>query len=170
MTKDEEAKDEEPDTEIELGDQEPDLETLTALNEDPSLGDDFEPLEHDLDDSDDHVDEDDDDEEDDVAVPVESSDEDDDVDPSDVEAGLDEILRERIASGDDKEDDGDEDEDEGLLSEGTAAAVIAPRRADEWTCGQCFLIVSSTQFGTRDNPRCPSGEDPCPSIGRALKD
>ena len=121
----------------------------------------------DLDDHDeDVVSEDDEDDDVDIAPPVETGDEEDDVDPNDVEAGLDEILRDRIAAGDDEDDE--EEEDDGSSPE-AAAAVVAPKRSGEWTCPQCFLIVSISQFGDKDDPRCPSGEDPCPSIKRALK-
>lgn len=153
-----------------------DLEEDSDLDEDEDLDEDFEEdegiealedLDVDLDDHDDDVVSDDDEDEDDIVAPVvvETGDEDEDVDPSDVEAGLDEILRDRIAAGDDEDDDEDED---GASPE-APAAVVAPKRSGEWTCPQCFLIVSSSQFGTRDDPRCPSGEDPCPSIKRALK-
>lgn len=160
----------------EQGEEAPD-DDLNDLDEDSDLDEDFEEDEdievlEDLDvDLDEDHDEDvvsaDDEDEDDIATPVvvETGDEDEDVDPSDVEAGLDEILRDRIAAGDDE----DEDEDEEGASPEAAAAVVAPKRSDEWTCPQCFLIVSSSQFGARDDPRCPSGEDPCPSIERALK-
>ena len=120
----------------------------------------------DLDDHDDDVvSDDDEDDEGDIAPPVEAGDEEDDVDPNDVEAGLDEILRDRIAAGDDEDDDEEDDS----ASPEAPAAVVAPKRSGEWTCPQCFLIVSSSQFGAKDDPRCPSGEDPCPSIKRALR-
>ena len=90
-------------------------------------------------------------------------DDDDEVHPSDVEADLEEILRDRIAASDDDEEDEEED-----AGETKATTVVAPPRSDEWTCNQCFLIVSVTQFGSRSNPVCPSGEEPCESIERVL--
>lgn len=147
-----------------------DLDEASDTGEDFEEDEDFEALEDldvDLKEHDDDVVAEDDEDEDDIVAPVvavDTGDEDDDVDPSDVEAGLDEILRDRIAAGDDDDDDDDDD-----ASPESAAAVVAPRRSGEWTCPQCFLIVISSQFGTRDDPRCPSGEDPCPSIKRALK-
>ena len=67
----------------------------------------------------------------------------------------------RLAAGD------DEDEDEETPDPSPeVAGQVAPKRDNEWTCEGCFLIVSSSQFGPRDNPRCPSGEEPCPSLAR----
>ncbi|MCY3577127.1 MAG: hypothetical protein OXH53_07420, partial [bacterium] len=82
-----------------------------------------------------------------------------DIDPDNVEADLDTILKDRLAAGDDE----DEETPEPLPE---AAGQVAPKRDNEWTCEGCFLIVSSSQFGPRDNPRCPSGEEPCPSLAR----
>ena len=73
-----------------------------------------------------------------------------DIDPDNVEA-----------AGDDE----DEDEDTPDPVPETAGQV-APKRDNEWMCEGCFLIVSSSQFGPRNNPRCPSGEEPCPSLAR----
>lgn len=84
-----------------------------------------------------------------------------DIDPDNVEADLDTILKDRLAAGD------DEDEDEETPDPSPeATGQVAPKRDNEWTCEGCFLIVSSSQFGPRDNPRCPSGEEPCPSLAR----
>jgi len=90
-------------------------------------------------------------------------DDDDVLDPDDIEADLEEILRDRIAAADDEDEE--EEEEAPLASERTVGSV-APKRADEWTCTGCFLIVSASQFGSRENPTCPSGEEPCPSIAR----
>lgn len=111
-------------------------------------------------DDDDELDDDDDEDDDDVPAPADDDD-DDDVHPSDVEADLEEILRDRIAASDDDEDDEAETTGDPKL-----ATVVAPPRADEWTCNQCFLIVSASQFGSRSSPICPSGEEPCESIER----
>ena len=117
-----------------------------------------------LDDDDAAVLEDDDD--DDVPPPADDDDDDDEeVHPSDVEADLEEILRDRIAASDD-----DEDEEEDPAGQVKTVSVVAPPRSDEWTCNQCFLIVSVTQFGSRSNPVCPSGEEPCESIKRIFSD
>jgi hypothetical protein len=34
---------------------------------------------------------------------------------------------------------------------------------------QCFLLVNPAQFGRLDNPRCPVGEEDCPSIALVKK-
>ena len=104
-------------------------------------------------------------EEDDDDIPLPADDDDDeDVHPSDVEADLEEILRDRIAASDD-----DEEDEEEAPGQAKAAPSVAPPRSDEWTCNQCFLIVSMTQFGSRANPVCPSGEEPCESIERIFR-
>ena len=84
-----------------------------------------------------------------------------DIDPDNVEADLDTILKDRLAAGDDEDED--EDTPDPVPE---AAGQVAPKRDNEWTCEGCFLIVSSSQFGPRNNPRCPSGEEPCPSLAR----
>jgi len=93
-----------------------------------------------------------------------ASDDDEDEDDDEVEADLGDILKDRIAAGDDEEDD----EDDELPKPTKPTADIAPKRADEWTCEQCFFIVSKNQFGSKAEPRCPQGEEPCPSIARAF--
>ena len=104
----------------------------------------------------------DDDDDDDVPLPADDDD-DEDVHPSDVEADLEEILRDRIAASD---DDDDEEDGEDNASGQPKTVSVAPQRPDEWTCNQCFLIVSMTQFGSRTDPVCPSGEEPCESLKR----
>jgi len=110
-------------------------------------------------------DEDEEDTEDDVPLPVDDDDDDEEIHPGDVEADLEEILRDRIAAGDDDEDDEDDEESVAPVKQ---VASVAPPRSDEWTCSQCFLIVSVSQFGSRSSPLCPSGEDPCESMERVL--
>ena len=89
----------------------------------------------------------------------------DEVDPDNLEADLNTILRDRIAAGDDLdgEDDAD-DADTGQPAEMHGA--VTPRRYDEWLCEGCFLLVSKSQLGSRNDPRCPSGEEICPSLNR----
>ncbi len=101
----------------------------------------------------------DDDDDDDVPLPADDDD-DEEAHPSDVEADLEEILRDRIAASDDEEDEEDN------TSGQSKTVSVAPPRSDEWTCNQCFLIVSVTQFGSRAHPVCPSGEEPCESVQR----
>lgn len=90
---------------------------------------------------------------------------DDEVDPDNLEADLNTILRDRIAAGDDVEDD----EEAGEVETGQPAELlgsVTPRRDDEWLCEGCFLLVSVSQLGSRTEPRCPSGEEICPSLDR----
>ena len=139
-----------------------DLEDLDDPDED-DLGDDLA-----VEDLDGDLMEDDLDDDDDVADLLD----DDGIDLDDVEADLEEILRARIAAGDDIDDDDDDDDDDD--EDEIAPAVqktppgVAPPRLGEWRCDQCFLIVSASQFGSRSFPVCPSGEDPCGSIDRLL--
>ena len=66
------------------------------------------------------------------------------VDPDDVEADLDTILKDRIASGDDEGED--EDEEEIAPEPGTDGADrVVPRRADEFVCESCFLVKHASQ-------------------------
>lgn len=90
---------------------------------------------------------------------------DDEVDPDNLEADLNTILRDRIAAGDDIADDDEVDE----VEPGQPAEMlgsVTPRRDDEWLCEGCFLLVSKSQLGSRNEPRCPSGEEICPSLDR----
>ena len=89
---------------------------------------------------------------------------DDEVDPDNLEDDLNTILRDRIAASDDADDDGDGKADTGQPAE--MLGTVTPRRNDEWLCEGCFLLVSRSQLGSRNNPRCPSGEEVCPSLGR----
>ena len=86
--------------------------------------------------------------------------------PDDVEADLDTILKDRIASGEDQDDEDEEETAEAPPPPAATGEPVAPKRDDEWTCEGCFFIVSPSQFGSKSNPRCPFGEDPCPSLDR----
>ena len=91
--------------------------------------------------------------------------EEDEVDPDNLEDDLNTILRDRIAASDDADDEDDSSEvDTGQPAE--MLGTVTPRRNDEWLCEGCFLLVSRSQLGSRKNPRCPSGEEVCPSLDR----
>lgn len=156
---DDELVDEEIDDEEGLDDEdaldddmEDDLEDLEDEGEDGSVGEDAL---------------DDDEDEDEVPAArakrpssAEDDDEDDDdVDPDDVEADLDTILKDRISAGDDEEDE-DEVEEPGAES----GERVAAKTADEFTCPTCFLIVHPRQFGRPGALTCPEGYDPCGGI------
>ncbi len=80
-------------------------------------------------------------------------DDDDMVAPDDVEADLDTILKDRLAS----EDTAAEDE-EAVETEDRSGAddELQPKRADEVLCSGCFLLVR------KGAPTCPVGDDSCP--------
>lgn len=114
----------------------------------------------------------DDDEEDEAAADAalaarpkreDEDDEEEDLNPDDVEADLDAILKDRIAAADD-----DEDEDEEVVPEPRAPADIAegvtPKKANEFMCTGCFLLVNRGQFGSPGAMHCPLGEAACPAI------
>ncbi|MGH9271692.1 MAG: hypothetical protein ACRDZ2_10515 [Ilumatobacteraceae bacterium] len=75
--------------------------------------------------------------------------------PDDVEADLDRILKDRLVTADEEEDE-DEEEPEDRSEGGDR---LQPKRADEQLCPNCFLLVRSTA------PGCPVGDDSCPIFG-----
>jgi Domain of unknown function (DUF4193) len=92
---------------------------------------------------------------------------DDVVDPDDVEADLEEILRDRIAAADD-----DDEEDEVEVVDPRAAETpdgVTPKKANEFVCTGCFLLVNRGQFGPSNNMVCPVGESDCPAITKLRK-
>jgi len=116
-------------------------------------------------DDDDADDDDDDDEDDDEESSTESrrraaNDGDDDdeemVNPDDVEADLDTILKDRMVTV--TVDDDDEEETPVVEERGEVAEGVKPKRADEQMCPSCFLLVRSNA------PACPVGDDDCPIL------
>lgn len=94
-----------------------------------------------------------------------TDDEDDDedvVDPDDVEEDLDTILRDRIAAGTDEEDEDEEVPNDDRTETGDR---VSPRRPEEVSCPECFLLVRRSQFSTR-RADCPGGLDgaDCPMM------
>ncbi len=157
-----------------------DVDDAESLDEDDLEVDDFSDP---FDDADDDVavfapadDDDDEDDADDapaaaVARPAGDDDDDDDEpDPDDVEEDLNTILRDRLTSSEDIDDEGEvDDDDEEIVAppiQATEDNKVAPKREDEWTCHGCFLIVSARQFGKRESPTCPSGDGDCPSLAK----
>jgi hypothetical protein len=93
---------------------------------------------------------------------------DDELDPDDVEADLDTILKDRIAAI-------EEDDDDDLDEEVPKAAVespdgVIPKRANEFMCTGCFLLVNRGQFGVQDDLQCPVGESDCPAIDQIRRE
>ena len=81
-----------------------------------------------------------------VKAGEEDVDEDDleELDPDDVEADLDTILKDRIAAADDEEED-EEDEVVDVDDRGDTNK-IQPRRPGEFVCQSCFLLKPSSQL------------------------
>ncbi|MFM8601140.1 MAG: hypothetical protein ACKODP_03555 [Actinomycetota bacterium] len=124
------------------------------------LDEDFEETSLDLDD--DAADEGDDDESDVGTTVVRKAGDDDEDDedmlaPDDVEADLDTILKDRLAS----EDVAAEDEEEVETDDRSGADdALQPKRADELLCSSCFLLVR------KGAPTCPVGDDACPVFAK----
>ena len=85
----------------------------------------------------------------------EEDDDEDIVSPDDVEADLDRILKDRLVTAEEEEDE-DEDEPDDRSEPGDR---LQPKRADEQLCPNCFLLVRATA------PGCPVGDDACPIFG-----
>ena len=95
-------------------------------------------------------DEDGEDDEDGPSPAAGSEDDEDEPDPGDVEADLEEILRDRIAANDDE----DEDEEGGVLVV-PASGDVEGRRESEIHCPNCFLLVTTdTVTDTGECPHC----------------
>jgi hypothetical protein len=89
-------------------------------------------------------------------------DDEEELDPDDVEADLDTILKDRIAAADDEDDEDELDEQPRATTE--APDGVVPKRANEFMCPGCFLLVNRGQFGPESNLQCPVGESECPAI------
>jgi hypothetical protein len=163
MADDEEAREEPEGFAEESEDEEPEDLAAEPLEEELEEDGEFDPdLDEDAVVDDIAVEETDEEEEEDEAprrpvVAEEEEDDDDIVDPDDVEADLDTILKDRLVSA---EDTPDEDEEEAEPEErGESGDRLQPKRADEQLCPSCFLLVRRTA------PSCPMGDEDCPLFG-----
>ncbi len=86
---------------------------------------------------------------------ADSEDDEDEPDPGDVEADLDEILRDRIAAGDDEDE-----EEEGEVALVPASGDVEGRRESEIHCPNCFLLVTTDTV--TDTGECPHCGGPIP--------
>jgi hypothetical protein len=83
---------------------------------------------------------------------AEEDDDEEELDPDDVEADLDTILKDRIAAADDLEDEEDEEEEEDYSGESTGR--VQPKTDSEFVCKSCFLVKRVSQ-------RVPGSDDLC---------
>ena len=141
------------DIEPEEIDEELEIEAEEELElEEDFEGDDFE--------SDEDLDDEDSDEDMGATVVRKAGDDDEDDDdmlaPDDVEADLDKILKDRLAS----EDSSEVDEEEVEVDDRSGSDdALQPKRPDEILCSSCFLLVR------QGAPVCPVGDDACPIFG-----
>ena len=102
-----------------------------------------------------------------AAADDETEEDEEEADPDDVEADLDTILKDRIAAAEDEED---EEEAEVADTRGPETPDgVTPKKANEFVCTGCFLLVNRGQFGPADNMTCPVGESDCPAITQLQK-
>jgi hypothetical protein len=164
MADDEEALEEPEAFADESEDEEPEDLVEEPLEEELEEDGDFDPdldEDRDLDNIDDEEEDEEEEEDEDAPrrpAPAEEEEDDEDlVDPDDVEADLDTILKDRLVAA---EDTPDEDEEEVEPEErGEAGDRLQPKRADERLCPSCFLLVRRTA------PACPMGDEDCPLFG-----
>ncbi len=124
----------------------PDVVDLEALEDDDMLED--EVLDDDLeDDLEVEAEEEEEDETPAVATDEDEDedDEDDGLDPDDVEAGLDVILKDRLVAID-EEDEDDEDETPDAEERGDTSTKVLPKRPGEFVCESCFLLKHPSQL------------------------
>ena len=87
-------------------------------------------------------------------------DDDDDVDADDVEASLDEILKERLVVPEEEEDEDEAPDTEDRTADATK---VLPKQPDEFVCQSCFLVKHPSQLA--DGKRSTAGtacESPVP--------
>ena len=81
----------------------------------------------------------------------EEEDDDDVSDPDDVEASLDEILKERLVVEEEEEDDEEAPEPEDRTEGG---GRVLPKQTDEFLCQSCFLVKKMTQLADSGSMIC----------------
>jgi len=92
-----------------------------------------------------------------AAAPVSSDDddddeEDDDLDPDDVEAGLDVILKDRLVVVDEEPHEDEEAPDTEERAEGSTR--VPAKRPEEFVCASCFLVKHPSQLADSDRMFC----------------
>lgn len=79
-------------------------------------------------------------------------DDDDELDPDDVEASLDDILKDRLVIEEVEPDDDEDTPEPEDRSEG--ASVVVPKRPDEFVCQSCFLVKHPSQLADAGRMLC----------------
>ncbi|HZR13310.1 MAG TPA: DUF4193 family protein [Acidimicrobiia bacterium] len=79
---------------------------------------------------------------------------DEELHPDDVEEPLDVLLLERTASGSLEDDEELEDDEAETDDRGDGSGRILPRRADEFLCSSCFLVLPRTQLADEAKMVC----------------
>jgi hypothetical protein len=138
----------------------PDVVDLEALEDDDILEDDA--LDDDLDDDVDVVvdvvEEEEEGAVEAVATPAADDDDDDDededvLDPDDVEAGLDVILKDRLVAVDEDDED-DEEETPDTDDRGDGLTKVLLKRPGEFVCQSCFLLKHPGQLADATRMLC----------------
>jgi hypothetical protein len=78
-------------------------------------------------------------------------DDDDELDPDDVEASLDVILKDRLVIEDVEDDDDDQPETD---DRGEGNSVVVPKRPDEFVCQSCFMVKHPSQLANAKKSLC----------------
>jgi uncharacterized protein DUF4193 len=79
---------------------------------------------------------------------------DEELHPDDVEEPLDVLLQERTAANTLEDDEDVEDEEVETDDRGEGTSRILPRRADEFLCSSCFLVLPRTQLADEAKMVC----------------
>lgn len=87
-----------------------------------------------------------------VVAAEEEDDDEDLVDPDDVEADLDTILKDRLTTQDD--DAADDDEEVEVDDRGDPVDRIQPKRPGEFVCQSCFLLKPPSQLANAKTMLC----------------
>lgn len=83
----------------------------------------------------------------------EDEDEDEEEDEDDIEASLDDILKERLVVLDDEDEDEDEDLEDSDYRTDIALRVL-PKQPDEFVCQSCFLVKNRSQIADKEKMFC----------------
>ncbi len=82
----------------------------------------------------------------------EEEEEEDTLDPDDVEASLDDILKDRLVIEEVEVDDDEEHPD--VDDRGSETSVVIPKRPDEFVCQSCFLVKHPSQMADKNRLLC----------------